>query len=701
MDSLEELTGSLGFAPQQFCALAQQTGGNGNWLFLCSSGRCWCSSQVYRMYGLSRRAGLTPEGFWALVCPEDREAVRAAFDKLQHGGSCRVVHRALVRGRYKWLEQSGRCYPAQGGREPYLVGVVRDVTRLKEEEARLAARRADLTAVTAYLAETTDTTDLRAIVSSVKRTIRKRMDVAVIGVFARQGERISRVIPRGMDPLQAFQFQSIQDYVGYQAVTEGARQVCPVEDYPSPLGREALNAAGGRSIISLPIKHGKRTIGALTVVIRRPGDLTRGENEFCRTICGYLSNQLYSALLYEQLKEELAHRRHLESDRETIFNESVDYITVIDGHGRFAQINPAFARRLGSTPQALLGRSIFDFIHPDDRAFALCTLREMRARGVVRGFCNRFVSLDGTVGYVENNLKYMENGSTIAIARDVTDQRRMEARNNALEASVNLERMKSELLAGISHEFKTPLNIVLSSLDLMRTKSSMEDPERFQRDYARFFGYAYENCYKLLRLTANLLDSSRMENGYFRLRVGRHRLGELLRDIVASAEVYANACGVTLYLEPVPDGALWLNCDADCVDRILLNLLSNAIKNTPEGGAVRVSLRWEADACRISVADDGCGIAPEVLPHIFDRFCTEQPSLSGRQDGSGLGLALAKALVELHGGEIRVESAPGQGSRFTFSLSRTLPLTEAGTPQAAVRREALNSRARVELYRLK
>ena len=170
---------------------------------------------------------------------------------------------------------------------------------------------------------------------------------------------------------------------------------------------------------------------------------------------------------------------------------------------------------------------------------------------------------------------------------------------------------------------------------------------------------------------------------------------------MASAEVYANACGVTLYLEPVPDGALWLNCDADCVDRILLNLLSNAIKNTPEGGAVRVSLRWEADACRISVADDGCGIAPEVLPHIFDRFRTEQPSLSGRQDGSGLGLALTKALVELHGGEIRVESAPGQGSRFTFSLSRTLPLTEAGTPQAAVRREALNSRARVELYRLK
>ena len=223
------------------------------------------------------------------------------------------------------------------------------------------------------------------------------------------------------------------------------------------------------------------------MVIRRPGDLTRGRTSSAAPSAAICPNQLYSALLYEQLREELAHRRHLESDRETIFNESVDYITVIDGHGRFAQINPAFARRLGSTPQALLGRSIFDFIHPDDRAFALCTLREMRARGVVRGFCNRFVSLDGTVGYVENNLKYMENGSTIAIARDVTDQRRMEARNSALEESVNLERMKSELLAGISHEFKTPLNIVLSSLDLMRTKSSMEDPERFQRDYARFF----------------------------------------------------------------------------------------------------------------------------------------------------------------------------------------------------------------------
>ena len=162
------------------------------------------------MYGLPRRPGLTPEGFWALICPEDREAVRPLLISCSTAGPA-----GWSTARWSGDDTSGwsravAATPAQGGREPYLVGVVRDVTRLREEEAQLAARRADLTAVTAYLAETTDTTDLRAIVSSVKRTIRKRMDVAVIGVFARQGERISGSFPEGWTPCRPFNFRAFR-----------------------------------------------------------------------------------------------------------------------------------------------------------------------------------------------------------------------------------------------------------------------------------------------------------------------------------------------------------------------------------------------------------------------------------------------------------------------------------------------------------
>lgn len=601
-----------------------------------------------------------------------------------------MAYRVTRRGKPRWLEQKARLYTDKA--VPYVVGLLRDVTALKAEQSRLERRRADFAAITAYLAETTDTTNLHAIVASVKRTIRRRMDVSAIAVFAKQGEEITRVIPEGMDPMRAFRFQDVRDFVGYRSTVEGKRITSTVTEYPNTYGRETLTAAGGVTVAAMPIRHGRKVIGALSVVLKREGKLTHEEEEFCRTICGYLSNQLYNALLYEQLKGELALRTRLEGDRDAIFHESVDFIAMLTADGTFLQINPAFAARLGYGAEALVGRSVLEFIHPDDRPFASYTLDELPARKVIRGFCNRFLCAEGKVGYLENNLKYMETtGNIIAIARDVTGLREAEERNTDLRQSIALEKMKSEFFAGLSHEFKTPLNIILSSLDLLRMKQEREDKEHFKEDYGKFFDYAYQNCYRLLRLTSNLLDASRVDSEYVTLSLANRDLQGLLPDIVASSRAYAE--GRQLEYRG-PQGAAWALCDENAVDRVVLNLLSNAIKHTGGEGRIVVTLEAAGQFWRVSVTDSGSGIDSELLPHIFDKFRTGHAGLSERQGGSGLGLFLARALVELQGGSIWCESTPGTGSTFAFTLPRA---DGPGTGVDPGRSNACRTQARMEL----
>ncbi len=578
---------------------------------------------------------------------------------------------------------------------PYVLGTVRDITKIKLLQEKRKSEQANLNAIAEYLAQTTNAAGLSEIATILKDTIHRQINALIVSVFIRQDERISRVVPMGTDLVQSFFFQDIREFIGYKAIELGRRQECSTDDYPNCLGKELLEDLGARHVTALPLKHREAVIGSLSVVTGRPGGLNHEENEFVCTICGYLANQINNALQYEHLKQELELRKRLESDRDVIFNESVDFISIIDDNGCFAQINPAFANRLGFTPENLVGRSVFDFIHPEDRSYARRVFNDLPKTGVFHGFRNRFLCKNSETGYLENNLKYMaESGKTIAIARDLTGQKEMEDRNLLLEQKVAFERSKSEFFAGLSHEFKTPLNIILSSLDLIRLKSCKENERRFQNEYEKFFNYAYQNCYKLLRLSSNLLDSSKMENGFYRLHFTKTRIYDLLQRVVDAAAIYANAKKVKLFFHSQTDKMTWLACDEDAVERILLNLLSNSIKNNREDGTVFVTLEEQPDCFLIRVADNGSGIPKEDLLQIFDKFTTSQSTVSGHREGSGIGLSLVKLLTELHGGIVSAESELGVGSRFSFTLSKHLQIT--GKP-GQLSSESISALARLEL----
>lgn len=233
--------------------------------------------------------------------------------------------------------------------------------------------------------------------------------------------------------------------------------------------------------------------------------------------------------------------------------------------------------------------------------------------------------------------------------------------------------LQTEQFSSISHEFKTPINIILSSLDLLKLKLHSENPQNYDETYAQYMYYMEQNCYKLLRLVSNLLDSTKMENRSLKLMTSQCEIKSFLENTLHSIHTFASKCDVELHFTTDVSQPCYLNCDRDRVDRILLNLLSNSIKHMPRGGNIFVSLRQDPDYVYITVRDEGEGIQPEFLPHIFDRFRTGNDSFIKNDEGTGLGLFIVKGLVELHRGVITAESTLGKGSAFTFSLYRHLP----------------------------
>jgi Amt family ammonium transporter len=218
-------------------------------------------------------------------------------------------------------------------------------------------------------------------------------------------------------------------------------------------------------------------------------------------------------------------------------------------------------------------------------------------------------------------------------------------------------------LASISHELRTPLNSILGFAQLLQEQTFGPLTEK----QARYVDHILTSGRHLLTLINDLLDLSRIEAGKLELQPEPFVLSEALTAALAEVQLQAQAKGLQLQLQ-VDETLSTITADPVRFKQILLNLLSNAVKFTPQGGRVTVTARPVDDAfVQIGVEDTGIGIRKEDLPKLFQEFTRLESASSKRYEGTGLGLALTKRLVELHGGTIWVESA-GEGSTFTVRL---------------------------------
>jgi two-component system phosphate regulon sensor histidine kinase PhoR len=235
--------------------------------------------------------------------------------------------------------------------------------------------------------------------------------------------------------------------------------------------------------------------------------------------------------------------------------------------------------------------------------------------------------------------------------------------NDDINRLRKLERVRSEFLGNVSHELRTPIFAIQGYLETL-LNGAIDDP-KVNRE---FLEKAYSNATRLNALLNDLIEISRIEFGEMKMSFRYFPLNDYLRSLVAEVKPLADRKGLVLDTTlSIPESTEVLG-DKERLRQVILNLLDNAVKYTESGGKVTVSAMEDGPTVKISVADTGCGIAPEHLPRIFERFYRVDKDRSRELGGTGLGLAIVKHIVEAHGSKVEVRSEVGKGSVFSFAL---------------------------------
>ncbi len=375
--------------------------------------------------------------------------------------------------------------------------------------------------------------------------------------------------------------------------------------------------------------------------------------------------------------------RESEQRFRAIFERAAVGIAISNLDGGLAEVNDKFVEILGYSPQELAGMTAYQISHPDDVA----STREHVARllaGEISEYSyeKRYVRKDGRVVWTLTSVGLLKDPQGrprqfVGVIEDITARKRAEDGERAARAEAErMSELKDEFLATLSHELRTPLGAILGWAQVIAARP-MEGEELL-----RAVQVIERNARAQTRLIEDLLDMSRITSGKVRLDVQPVEPAAFIEAALETVRPGADAKRIRL--EQVLDPKAGpISGDPGRLQQVIWNLLSNAIKFTPAGGKVQVVLARVNSHIEISISDSGIGIRPEFLPHVFDRFRQADGSTTRRHGGLGLGLAIAKHLVELHGGSLKAHSA-GESRGATFIVD--LPLTAVHRAQPAPER---------------
>jgi signal transduction histidine kinase len=475
--------------------------------------------------------------------------------------------------------------------------------------------------------------------------------------------------------------------------------------------RDVARARGFRSLVSVPLVRAGEAIGAINVSRANAGSFSREQIALLETFADQAVIAIENVRLFNETKEALERQTATgeilkviassPSDTQPVFDaivqsglklfpDSAVGVALPDG-----DMVRAAAHGASDPAQAAMFKSRFPFPLTRDYVNGVAILErrlvdvpdaEAEKDGPMAAGIQNFLASGYRAITVMPMLRAGEAIGTIAILRlrpgplsekqldllrTFADQAVIAIENVRLfkeiqEKSAQLEvasRHKSEFLANMSHELRTPLNAIIGFSEVLSERMFGEVNEK-QADYLKDI---HESGSHLLSLINDILDLSKIEAGKMELELSEFDLPAALGNAMTLLKERAQRHGIALKVEINPDLGT-LRADERKFKQIMLNLLSNAVKFTPEGGSVAVTAKPNGTMVEISVADTGAGIAPEDQKSLFEEFKQLGPDHARKAEGTGLGLALTKRFVELHGGAIRVESAPGKGSTFSFTL---------------------------------
>lgn len=365
-----------------------------------------------------------------------------------------------------------------------------------------------------------------------------------------------------------------------------------------------------------------------------------------------------------------------------VINEQTFISIFLHQHGAPKYVNKGLVKLLGYSESEILEWRSFDFlnyIYDEDREYVRTQALKKQSgeADYITSYSYRLIAKDGSIKWVQQYSKpilFEGDLAVLVILFDITEDKQIEEikkkKDRAIELldeAIEYDRLKTEFFANLSHELKTPLNVILGASQLMEIYlSKIEQTEETKK--LQFFRESMKNnCYRLLRMINNLIDITSFDVGYSDMDYIKVEMKSFLNDTIKSVEVYAQNKMVEMkYITDIKEK--YIVCDIHKIERIILNLLSNAFKFTKKGDKVIVSLIDLGDTIKISVKDTGIGIPKDMQDMIFERFRQVDKSFLRRHEGSGIGLSIVKSLVLLHGGNIKVYSEEGKGSEFSIEL---------------------------------
>ncbi len=584
--------------------------------------------QRYReIFGLSPDSpGMTLKQFSSMTEPGDSEIYRnLVAAALQHGELHATLRFRRLDGERRWLEIHGKTIPPSPDRGRRIVGVVRDITEPKRDEERLLAS---------------------------ENRYKTLVDASPDGILINRSNRV------------AFANRTFAEMIGARDYTEllGRDPFDFLHPDYHPAVRQRINHLLETGEINPPLEQQFVRLDGQIIdveVISTPYDTAEGRA--VQSLIRDITARKQAALAQMRLA--------------AIVESSEDAIVGKNLSGYILSWNAGAERIFGYTAEEIIGRSILTVVPPELAHEEAEILRRL-ARGEriqnfetvrVRKGGERF-SVSLTISPIKD-----EHGRVIGaskIARDITDRKRIErerekllrreqaARSQAEEAS----RIKDEFLATISHELRAPLSAISGWAHLLGT-ASLKDSDRTHAVEAIQRGVQSQT-----QLINDLLDVSRIVAGKMRLDIRALKLVDIIEQAIDTVRPAADAKRVRLQIILDPS-AEPLSGDSDRLQQVFWNLLSNAIKFTPAGGRVEVRSERINSHIEVAVSDSGIGIRPEVLPFVFDRFRQADSTITRKFGGLGLGLAIVRHLVELHGGTVTADSrGEGQGTTFIVRL---------------------------------
>jgi signal transduction histidine kinase len=333
--------------------------------------------------------------------------------------------------------------------------------------------------------------------------------------------------------------------------------------------------------------------------------------------------------------------------------------------GKIIYANRRFADLVSRPLRSLPGTAFLSLVIPASRP-ALDTL----LRDGCAGEAHADITVqreDGTTSNIYLGARTLKEGAfgECLVVMDLTTQRHYEDLRRATEALKLADRRKDEFVATLAHELRNPLAPIRNAVQVLKTPGLGESEQQWGRDVID------RQVNVLARLLEDLLDVSRISLHRLTLRREPTALAAVVEAALETSRPVIDASGHTLTVD-VPKGVM-LSADPVRLAQVLSNLLTNAAKYTEQGGHIRLAAKVDGDKLTISVSDSGIGISPEMLPHIFEMFSQAKPALARAQGGLGIGLALVRGLVELHGGTIDAKSAGvSEGSEFLVRLPGVL-----------------------------